>query len=189
MIVKVADVVGRRLQGRMLGQEHFAGLCTKVAGLAPGGIVSLCFSDVEVLTGSWLNAALVPFYGWSGTPQNDLYPVLCSLRKEWLDDLRLVAELSSACFLVTDTAEESPHRAVLIGRLEPTMVRTLDAVLKRGPSTGAELKRASRDDEIGATAWNNRLKELHARRLLRRERQGREQRYFAVVPEVAYDGR
>ena len=54
-----------------------------------------------------------------------------------------------------------------------------------GEATGAELERREPGGErVKATAWNNRLKDLYEKRLLRRAKRGREQVYTPVVPEV-----
>src|SRR5207248_1402595 len=81
------------------------------------------------------------------------------------------------------------HRAVLIGPLDPGQRATLDALLELHEATGAALERLRPDANIKATAWNNRLKDLHDKRLLRRERRGREQVYSPVVAEIVPDGR
>jgi hypothetical protein len=57
-----------------------------------------------------------------------------------------------------------------------------------GEITGAELERQFPEETIKATAWNNRLKDLHNMRLLRREKRGREQVYSPVVAEIAFNG-
>ena len=41
---------------------------------------------------------------------------------------------------------------------------------------------------IKATAWNNRLRDLYDKRLIRRERRGREQVYSTVLKEIEFDG-
>jgi hypothetical protein len=185
--VRMVDSFGPQLQGRSLGRKHFARLCELLSDAPPGEIVLLDFSGVELVTGSWINAVLVPFLRWAGEDGNDLYPVVCNTRKEWLEELQLVAEFSQRCYLVA-SGKLPPHAATIAGPLDPAQRKTLEAVLASKEVTGAELERQKPDEKIGATAWNNRLRELHDMRLLRREKRGREQVYSPVVEEIAFNG-
>jgi predicted transcriptional regulator len=61
----------------------------------------------------------------------------------------------------------------------------LEVLLKHPDVTGAELERREPGGQrVRATAWNNRLKDLYEKRLLRRVKRGREHLYSPVVPEV-----
>jgi hypothetical protein len=185
--VRMVDSFGQQLQGRSLGRKHFARLCELLSEAPLGQVVLLDFSGVELVTGSWINAVLVPFLRWAGEEGNDLYPVICNTRKEWLEELQLVAEFNQRCYLVA-SGKLPPHTATIAGPLDPAQRKTLEAVLASGEVTGAELERQKPDEKIGATAWNNRLRDLHDMRLLRREKRGREQVYSPVVAEIAFNG-
>jgi len=41
---------------------------------------------------------------------------------------------------------------------------------------------------VRATAWNNRLRDLFNKRLIRREKRGREQVYSKLAQEIVFDG-
>src|SRR6185295_674028 len=170
---------GQQLQGQLAGKRHYARTCELLSQAKPGELVMLDFQGVEVVTGSWLNAMIVPLYRWAADEQIDLFPVLCNPRHDWLDDLRLVAEWTHQCFLVAN-AKTTPRKAKLVGSLDPGQQTTLEAVLGLREVTGAELERERPDESVKATAWNNRLKDLHNKRLLRRTRKGREQLYSPV---------
>jgi hypothetical protein len=73
----------------------------------------------------------------------------------------------------------------LVGRLDVGQKATLVAVVKGAEVTGAAL---DGKDGVKGTAWNNRLKDLHQKRLIRREKRGREQVYFPVVAEISLNG-
>lgn len=182
MILRVADTIGKQLQGRLHGRQDFPRLCQMMSTAAPGEVVLLDFTDVELVTGSWLNAALVPLLRWAADERNDLFPVIINARPEWLDDLALVAEFAHQCYLIAEG--ETPRSAVLVGSLDPGQRTTLEALMQVAEATGAELERQRPGDGVKATAWNNRLKDLYEKRLLRRVRHGREQRYSPVVKEV-----
>jgi hypothetical protein len=118
----------------------------------------------------------------------DIFPVLCNADADWLDDLTLLAKWTHQCYLVASQCKLPIKRAALVGSLDPAQRSTLDAVMEVGEVTGAELERQKPDVEIRATAWNNRLRDLHERRLLRRSKRGREQVYFPVVEAIEIDG-
>jgi hypothetical protein len=188
MNVSMAATFGKHLQGKLPGKQHFAKLCGVLSNVPPGTTVYLDFEKVVVLTGSWVNALFVPFFQWASGEQNDLFPVICNLAdKTWIDEFALVADWSHRCFLVADGPPPS-KRARAVGPLDPGQKATFAAVLELGPVTGAELERQWKTETIKATAWNNRLRDLYDKRLIRRERRGREQVYSSVLKEIVIDG-
>ena len=172
--IELANSLGRELQGRLLGRRHFGQACELLAETPTGGMIVLDFSGVEMMTGSWANEMIVPLYKWAADPNNDLFPILRNLKPRWDEELQLLADWNQQCYL---WAEGPEGRATLIGSLDPSLRRTLDAVLRSRQITGAELERKFPEEGVGATAWNNRLKDLHTKRLLVRTKRGREQVY------------
>ena len=88
VVVQMAEVFGGHLQGRLLGKKHYARLCEFLSDVPPGDVVFLDFASVDLVTGSWVNAMLVPFLRWAADERNDLFPVICNAQEGWLDDLR-----------------------------------------------------------------------------------------------------
>lgn len=175
------------LQGRPLGRKHFPMLCAAISESPEGGLVLLDFRGVDIVTGSWINEALIPLIGWMADGRNDLYPILMNLKSDWIDDLQLVSEWNHCCFLAGE-GSTPPRSAVLAGALDPGQRQTFDAVIASSGITGAELERQHAETKVKATAWNNRLKDLFQKRLLQREKRGREQVYRSVVAEVVFHG-
>lgn len=182
----LAKTLGPDLQGRLLGRKHFGQACEILADSPTGEIVVLDFGGVELMTGSWANEMIVPLFKWAADPRNDLFPILRNLKGRWDEELQLLAEWNQQAYLWFKS--EGLDRAKLIGVLDPGQRRTLEAVIGSGAITGAELERRHPDEGVGATAWNNRLKDLHTRRLLTRVKRGREQVYSPVVGEIDLDG-
>lgn len=184
-VVSVVRLLGTpTLQGRPCGRKHYSRLCEALADVKAGDVAVLDFADVEIVTGSWINEALVPLLRWAADERNDVFPVLLNFAPAWFDELQMVAEWTHNCFLVA-RGKALPKSANLIGQLDVGQKATLAAVLKGNEVTGAAL---DGKDGVKATAWNNRLKDLHQKRLLRREKRGREQVYFPVVSEVTFNG-
>lgn len=184
--IPVAETVGKFLQGRPLGKKHYARLCELLSEAPAGEVVFLDFGGVETVTGSWINEALVPLLRWAADERTDLFPVLLNVDPGWLDELQMVAEWTRTSFLVAQG--KSPKVARLVGSLDVGQRATLEAVVEASEVTGAELERLRSEEGVKATAWNNRLKDLFEKRLVRREKRGREQVYSPVVTEIRIDG-
>ncbi|MFL5329180.1 MAG: hypothetical protein ACJ8C4_09705 [Gemmataceae bacterium] len=183
-LLRVAEELGRTLQGRPQGRKHFPRLCAALAEIPSGAVALLDFAGVEIITGSWINEALVPLLRWAADERNDIFPVLVNFDPDWLDELQMVAEWTHTCFLVS-RGKAAPKSACLVGNLDPGQEATLEAVVDGSAVTGASL---GGQDGIKGTAWNNRLKDLYEKRLVRREKRGREQVYSPVVAEINFDG-
>ncbi len=186
MTVQMLKEFGPRLQGKLPGKQDYARLCGILMKSAPGSVVYLDFEGVELVSGSWINAALVPLLAWAADDRNDVFPVIGNASDVILDEIALVAKYTHTCFVIAD-GRIPPSRAFLLGSLDPGQRSTLEALVELQAATGAELERQKPTEKIKATAWNNRLKDLHEKRLLRRERRGREQVYSPVVKEVTLE--
>lgn len=180
--------LGTALQGRILGIRHFSEVCVKLADAPPGTLVVLDFSCIKHVTGSWINSMIVPFFKWAAQSENDVFPILYNVDNAWLDEFRLIAQWNHQFYLISLASNFPPQCAQLIGYLEPAQRTSLHAVLAEREITGAELDRR-RPEKIGATAWNNRLKDLYLKRLVRREKRGRKHVYLPIVKEIEENGR
>jgi hypothetical protein len=178
----------KSLIGRISGMRHFTEVCVKLANAPLGAPIVLDFSGIKHVTGSWINSMIVPFFKWAAQSQNDVFPILYNVDEEWLDEFRLVAQWNHQCYLIARSTSFPPKQVQLIGFLEPAQRISLHAVLSENEVTGAELNR-KRAEKIGATAWNNRLKELYLKRLVCREKRGRNHVYFSLCKEIKENGR
>jgi hypothetical protein len=186
MNIDIGKAVGRRLQSQIKGKRDFAALCDALSTVSPGTLVSLDFGSIETATASWWTAAVLPLLRLSATDQSDLYFLITGLGSDWIDELRLVAQFNNQPFLV---AGRNSGDVSIIGPLDESSKRTLELVLQMKVVTGARLAEAHPEDNVGPTAWNNRLRDLYDRRLLRRAKRGREQLYSPVIEVTSFDGR
>ncbi len=186
--VPLHKVLGPMLRGKIDGRAHYGPLCSHLSRYRPGSLVQFDFHGVEDLSASWIAATLIPLLSWASLPEIDLYFVLNGVfgtDKRWEDEFELVATREHVAFLVA--TPESPTTFCLVGELDAILLDTLRLVQSHREVTGAALRRLVPDENIGATAWSNRLKDLHTMRLVRRTTRGREQLYSTVV-EVNFDG-
>jgi hypothetical protein len=187
MNIDIGKRLGHRLQSEIKGRRDFAVLCDTLSAVPKGTLVTLDFRSVETATASWWSAAILPLMRMSANEQTDLYFLIANgLGTEWLDDLRLVAQVNNQPFLVTG---QDQREVSIIGLLDDGLCRTLELVQRMKTTTGARLAEACPDEKVGPTAWHNRLRDLYDRRILRRIKRGREQLYSPVIEVTAFDGR
>jgi hypothetical protein len=186
MIVDISEQFGIQLSGRLNGKKHFGKAAELLSDVRPGECVVFNFKNVEYVSGSWINAMLVPIVRRGAEDANDFFIFLTNFPRNSIDDLQLVAEQARVPFLITNN--RSITRAELIGVLDAGQRATLAAVQELGETTGADLERKRPKENTKATAWNNRLRDLFEKRLLRRRKQGREQFYAPIVAEVIFNG-
>lgn len=184
--IQVAKHMGKLLTGRLTGKQHFAKACELLAGVARDSIVALNFRGTDYISASWINAMILPLIEYASDEKNDFYVVLADFPNLSRDDLQLVAEQNRLPVLVV--SGDKPTVASLFGTLDPGQRETLEMVLERGEVTGVALAGGDKSKSLSGAAWNNRLRDLNLKRLLRRRREGREQIYWPVVSEVQFNG-
>ena len=183
-MIDVGELLGAELRGRTRGRKHYPILAEAFDALPAGRVVELDFENVQHVTASWIVGALFPLYQHAAEPRVDAFPVICAVDRELRDDFELVAEQTGQPYV--DWCPRTKSNARLIGSLDTAERETLAAVARAGTATGADL--AKSDGGVSATGWNNRLREVHRKRLLRRKTEGRRQIYSIVFPELRTDG-
>jgi hypothetical protein len=174
------------LRGRQQGRRDFAELCGLLAEADSGELVFLDFDKVRAVNGSWLNEGIGRLFRWTADEQHNVYPVLTRFPDSDLDELELVGRINGQAYPVAKALGEPVKSIRLVGVLDPTLSETLAAVRERGETTGAGL--GAEFEGIGATAWNNRLRDLFDLRLLMRRKEGRRQFYSMIAEVVDFDG-
>jgi hypothetical protein len=184
--IRISEQMGRLLTGRFNGRQHFAKACELLASISPNATVTLDFKGTEYVSASWINAMLQPLVAFAADEKNDFYIVVKNFPEISRDDLQFVAEQNRLPIIVINDGASST--GTIYGYLDAGQRETLDAVLNRGEVTGASLATKGKGSGISGAAWNNRLRDLNLKRLLRRRREGREQIYSAVILEMNING-
>ena len=113
---------------------------------------------------------------------------LCPEVREAIDEVFFVR--GAPCLEVVEFNDTGIQKAKLLGSLEPKLMQSLIQFCSFGKdATAAQLHaQFSADHNVGVTAWNNRLSELHELLLVTRQKQGKFWHYQPVTKEIQ-DGR
>lgn len=141
--------------------------------------IYLDFTDVTVATASFLRESVLEFRNTVRRRWTGYYPVVANANETITEELLVLVrpqrDVLILCTLNEHGVPSSPH---LIGDLEPKQRITFDLVKNMGEAGAAELMRATNDsDDVGQTAWNNRLASLSRLGLLVELSYGRSKRY------------
>lgn len=202
--VALRELAGARdhMSGYTLGEAHCAEILRRVTEgkllVDPdteGSVVVLDFREVDAVTTSYLKGVLLHLLmrgraavdrRETGVAPLNVFPLIANANEEVrgeIEDLMRANDSQSLVIVRADTA--SVVQARLLGRLDPALRSTLEAICRAGLSTATELhQQALAVDRVTVTAWNNRLSDLLARRLVRRKRSGRQHIFVALAREV-----
>lgn len=170
------------LAGAELGRQVLAKLITVVPASSEPELCFLDFTGAPIATGSFLREGVLGLRGFARGRGLSIYPVLANASAETLEEMNhllgMLSEAFPACRV--DDAETISEPRVL-GVLDPAQRRTLDAVTDEGTTTATALANRFPDDDVGVTAWNNRLVALVQKGLLIERSTGRAKTYEAVL--------
>jgi hypothetical protein len=118
----------------------------------------------------------------------DIYPLVVNLTEPVRQELVEFAASRSLPLAIATVLESTNTVAVatIEGGLEPVLRQTLSRVAAAGEASAPQMHAEHPDEGVAVTAWNNRLTELCALRLVRRRRQGRSWLYQTIAKEIHY---
>jgi hypothetical protein len=174
------------LAGRLAGKRAFSAALEKLPEMTEPTLVLLDFADVDLATSSFLSEALLPLRDHLGLRGQPGYVVAANLKDGVREEIEEMLRRSGDALLsCTITAAGQVGDVQLCGKLEDTLHETLSLVSRKGETTAVQLHEEARAfDPVGATAWNNRLASLAAKRLVVEILRGRTKKYRPVL-EVA----
>jgi hypothetical protein len=172
--IAVRSLTGRsELVGASMGESDRPLFEAAARTGVEGSVVCFDWSGIIPATGSYLKAAYIPIF------KKRLPAVILSseLEETVIDDLQIVLENQGLPILV---ARRLPRRRQyeisVLGVLDSAYRDTLAIVKERPQVTAGELFVEDKNN-IGKTAWMNRLSRLYEMGLLSRVKTGKEYRY------------
>lgn len=145
----------------------------------------LDFTDVEITTASFLREAVIGFRDYARQSLRNIYPVVANPAPAVAEELEFFARARSDVLWSCDLdAEGKITDARLVGELDAGQRLTFDAALQSGTITAPELATRFAGQQIGPTAWNNRLSALATKGLLVERKHGKS-KSFSPLLEIA----
>lgn len=208
MIVRISELEPKSTQplGATLAEQHMASLHADIAKgrLEPGTSVVFDFTGIKSVNGSYIKGTI--HWTWVcgqlsavKSPSNviprsqadprsyEVFVAVAGVNQDVMEELVEFYDARKLPMIVCDRwAEESIEKGRLIGHLDRALLGTYMALQALGDATAPELHAHHPDHKVSVTAWNNRLSDLHALRLVRRERNGRAWRYHPLAKRTIY---
>ncbi len=187
MRYRLIDLMGGRtvLSGAIPGRKLLSALITTTPSAEVPTPAFLDFAGVEVATASFLREAVIGFRDYARQSLRNVYPAVANLPPAVAEELEFFVRSSGdvlwRCELGPDDVVFS---ARLIGELDPAQLATFKATRDLGAVTAPELAARFADQQIGPTAWNNRLSALATKGLLVERKQGKS-KSFSPLLEIA----
>ena len=173
---RLIDLTGGQtvLSGAISGRTLLSALIAATPSFAGPTPAFLDFTAIEVATASFLRESVIGFRDYARRSLENVYPAVANLAPTVAEELeffvRARGDVLWSCELGSD---DNVIRARLIGELDPAQRSTFDAALELGAITAPELAARFADQQIGPTAWNNRLSALATKGLLVERKQGK----------------
>ena len=162
------------LSGAMAGRRLLSALIADSPSAVEPTASFLDFVDIKVATSSFLRESVIAFRDYARQSLPNVYPAVANLNEAVAEELEFFArsrgDVLWSCIL---DLQGNVTAAYLIGVLDPALRTTFDAVVDSGTMSAPELATRFADEQIGPTAWNNRLSALASKGLLVERRQGK----------------
>jgi hypothetical protein len=168
---------GGVLAGRTDGAAVRQKISAKIAGENLPTIVVIDFSSVQLATASFLDEAVLRLRAdVSGKP---MYVIVCNLLPPVEEELDALLVRANDAFLsfkyVPEGAFSKPR---LLGNLDAKLKDAYERVREKREASATELHWEARESEnVGPTAWNNRLNILASKSLLVEIPMGKSKKY------------
>lgn len=174
---------GDVLAGAGVGRRVCAALLEAVGVARNPTICLVDFHGVSVATSSFLREAVLRLRDAARAQGSPIYPVVANasaeVREELEDLLRRGSDAMASCRTGSSGLPEMPE---VLGELEPKQRLTLDLLREAGEADAATLQSLDRSEEqVGHTAWNNRLAALAAKGIVVETQHGRAKRYRPIL--------
>jgi hypothetical protein len=174
---------GPLLAGRLDGRRTFARALEGLPSANKALLVILDFRNIDFASSSFLSEAVLRFRDHLRLSRTPSYLVAANLADKPLEELDyLLTRSADALIVCTLSMNGEISEPKLIGSLDQKLKETFDLVLRKGETNAVELHSESNQaDQVGPTAWNNRLNLLSAKSLLIEIPQGRTKKFRPLL--------
>ena len=140
--------------------------------------VYLDFKGIVIATASFLRECILEYKNIMRRRWTNYYPVVANANESVTEELSVLLGQRDVLMLCTLDEEGNPGSPRVLGDLEPKQRIAFELVRQFGEADAGELMRSSKNSEdVGQTAWNNRLASLSRLGLLMELSHGRAKRY------------
>ena len=163
------------LFGTAMGSACFRDLVAGTRGSTEPEVLFLDFAGIAVATVSFLREGPLAYRTLLRTQRSTLYPVFANLAAPVRDSLTDYLKSTRDALFDCQLSESGEVTDVqLLGQLDPKQDLTFRVTRELGEVTATQLaKEHGAADQVGVTAWNNRLAALAAKGLLVESQRGR----------------
>jgi hypothetical protein len=170
------------LSGAIPGRALLSALIAATPSVAAPTPAFLDFTYIQVATASFLREAVIGFRDFARQSLGNVYPAVANLAPSITEELEFFVhsrgDVLWNCELGTG---KKVINARLIGELDPAQRSTFEAAIELGSITAPELAARFADQQIGPTAWNNRLSALATKGLLVERKQGKTKSFSPLL--------
>jgi len=184
MIVQVKSLSNNNdiLSGSVRGTQLLGKLLENVKEPEEPEVLYLDFSGVAAATASFLRDGPLAFRAVVRARGSKLYPVMANVAEPIVEDLEFILSRSNDAVLCCELSNKGRVTNVrLVGRLEEKQLLTYNLIRKFTKADAGKLRREANDDDVGVTAWNNRLAALSAKGLIMEVSNGRRKQFRIPV--------
>jgi hypothetical protein len=174
------------LAGSIEGKKAFGDMVNKTVHPPRAEVCFLDFAGIGVATSSFLRDSIIAYRNHARTTWLNLYPVAANMTPRVREELETyLLSRGDALVLCKLDRSETAKDVQLVGQIDGKQLETLQVVQEMGEVDAPELVKRF-GDEIGSTAWNNRLSALSAKGILIATSSGRNKRYRPVLGGLKY---
>lgn len=191
MRISLRKIAGgkKTLGGAVEGRRDLSKLLEAMGSEPPGP--EPLFVDcegIELATASYQRETIGALQVLIRGRRSNHYLVIANAGAAVRDDLDVLARAGGLAFLACSLdAAGKVSKLSIVGQLEPKAQATFDLVRKRGETDAKELMQANPGrEDVGHTAWNNRLAGLVQQGLIAEYTVGKAKRYRPVLKEQIY---
>lgn len=173
------------LAGAGAGAALLGKLISSRPQLTSPGVIVLDFAGIEVGTSSFLREGVLAFRDYCRATSN-AYPVVANLSELLREELTALLIQRGDALVCCDLSQSQISNPIVLGVLEAKQREILDLIADKESVNAPDLARQFSEEQVGPTAWNNRLSGLAKKSLLISRQSGRSTFFSPVIKGMKY---